>query len=89
MEAVSWIPATDAGLGPGIGEDKHVSAAVSGNGGAAGAAASARTDAGHCEVTRNLASFRAPEMPSRLAARLDRALAAESARRAGRTGHMR
>jgi hypothetical protein len=61
------------------GEDRHVSAAISANGGASGAVASARADAGLSDVTRNLASFQAPEMPSGLAARLDRALAAESA----------
>jgi hypothetical protein len=59
-----------------------VTAVLSAIGGATAAQASASTDAGLSDVTRRLASAQAPEMPPGLAARLDRAIAAESARRA-------
>jgi len=45
--------------------------------GAASGAMGSETDAGLAAVTRILASYDAPQMPSRLVARLDRALTAE------------
>lgn len=59
-----------------------MTAAIGANGGVSGLAASARADARLSGVTRTLAGSQLPEMPSELAARVDRALAAESARRA-------
>lgn len=48
-----------------------------------GAASGGGSNAALAEVTRVLASFETPRMPPRVAARLDQALAAETARGSG------
>jgi hypothetical protein len=63
-----------------------VTAAHSSAGVAASGAAGGGTDAALAEVTRVLASYQTPRMPSWLGARLDQALAAEAVRGSGGRG---
>jgi hypothetical protein len=58
-----------------------VCAAVTANGAMSAMAASASTEAGFRDVARNLAGVPALEMPEWVAAKVDRALAAEKTRR--------